>query len=207
MRLLSIILDFILPARDTEVLVARASIETIGALVEPIRTNDGTEALLPYRTQLVKALIVEAKFKDNEKAQRLLGTILADHLRESIAEHAAFEAKTVKIVPVPLSAKRVKERGYNQVERVCRIAMRSLPEIAIDTSTLARTRDTLPQTSISGHVRRTNVIGAFTAQNVNPAYTYIVIDDVTTTGATIQAAVSALQDAGATHVIPVALAH
>ena len=50
--------------------------------------------------------------------------------------------------------------------------------------------------------------GAFgVAHPADPAYTYIVIDDVLTTGATLQAAIDALQNAGADHIIPLALAH
>jgi predicted amidophosphoribosyltransferase len=50
--------------------------------------------------------------------------------------------------------------------------------------------------------------GAFGAtHSADPALTYILIDDVITTGATLQAAVDALTSAGASHIIPLALAH
>ncbi len=205
MRILSRILDLLFPARDTEALVRDASMESAGAHVAPMLRDDGIVALLPYRAPLVKALIVEAKFRDNERAQRLLGSVLAEYLQGCGTEREESQERYA-LVPVPLSRKRLKERGYNQAERICRAALPLLPNMRIE-PVLVRIRHTPPQTELGGLARRKNLAGAFQASGIDASHTYIVIDDVATTGATLRAAISALEGAGATRVIPLALAH
>lgn len=209
MSLLRYILDFLFPPRDTESLVRDATAERVSACVEPRLLPDGTVALLSYRLPLVKALIVEAKFKDNEKAQELLSSVLVEYVREWHAEQSAFESMTCTLIPVPLSAARARERGYNQVERIVFRALGLMPEVAgMETTLLVRTRDTAPQTSLSGTARRQNIQGAFsTTGPCDPSSTYIVIDDVTTTGSTLHEAIETLRNAGATDVSALALAH
>jgi len=198
MRLLSTFLDFLFPVRDTEGLVRDATVTTLGTYARPSIVEE-TITLLPYRSTLVKACIVEAKFRDNTKAQILLGTVLADYLAEI--------PEPLYVIPIPLSTTRYKERGYNQTERIAREALPRLPGVLLDTTILKRVRDTIPQTSLGGRARRTNLAGAFHASGVNPAHTYIVVDDVMTTGATLKTAVSALKEAGAVRIIAIALAH
>lgn len=208
MRALWILLDFLFPPRNTEAFVASATIESLGSHARPRAIDAQTHGLLPYRAPLVKACVVEAKFRDSEKAQRLLGHVLADHLREWSAEQAPFSGNALVIVPVPLAAARMKERGYNQTERIARLATRDLLNIRVDAGLLARVRDTLPQTSLDGHRRRENLAGAFQMIGTpDPRHTYIVFDDVLTTGTTMHACIRALEDAGATSVYAVALAH
>ncbi len=191
------ILDILFPPRAHEVLVRRCTHEELLALMHPARIGTETIALLPYHTPLVQALIIEAKFHNNSRAQELLGYVLKTYLH-------SLQEDSMVLVPVPLSAARRKERGYNQVERVCAHAS----EYALDTSLLVRTRHTLPQTTLGGVERRTNVAGAFsTMRTPDFRYTYICIDDVSTTGATLSAAGSALKEAGATHVVTLAIAH
>ena len=72
---------------------------------------------------------------------------------------------------------------------------------------LTRTRDTPPQSTLDRSARQRNVAGAFAADAAARGATVWLIDDVLTTGATLQAAISALQEAGASHIIPLALAH
>lgn len=208
MRLLAAILDLLFPPRDHEALVRAASAASLGTHAQARLHEDGSISLLPYRAPLVKACIIEAKFRDNERAQELLASVLKSYLSERQAEDALFEAQSLVLVPVPLSAARERERGYNQAERIARRALRELPDITLTQDLLRRTRDTLPQTSLGGQKRRENVAGAFQAtRNLDPAHTYIVFDDVRTTGATLAAATAALRSAGAARICALSLAH
>ena len=208
MRLLVAILDLLFPPRDHEALVRAASAASLGAHLRTRAHEDGSISLLPYRAPLVRACIIEAKFRDNGRAQELLASALASYLFERQAEDAVFEAQSLVLVPIPLSAARERERGYNQAERIARRALRDLPAISLKQDLLRRTRDTLPQTSLGGRKRRENVAGAFSAaRDLDPAHTYIVFDDVRTTGATLAAATDALRAAGAARIYALSLAH
>lgn len=208
MWILRAILDLLFPQSRNASRVTDASPEALGFLVRPEHIGNDIVALIPYRTPLARACIVEAKFKDNERAHDLLAGVLADYLNEWSADETPFTPGALVLVPVPLSKMRLKERGYNQVERIARKAAAKLPDVYLDTDLLIRTRDTLPQTTLSGRARRQNLKGAF-ASSTSPdsEHTYIVFDDVVTTGATLSNALQALRDAGASRVLGLALAH
>lgn len=208
MLLIRLILDLLFPLNDTQAYVQDATLESIGAFARPKHIDEHIVALLPYRRSLVRACIIEAKFKDNERAQQVLAAVLAEYLSEWSAEHTALSSSTLVLVPVPLSASRYAQRGYNQAERIARRAASNLPEVYLDTSLLTRVRDTVPQTSLSGTERRANLEGAFGATfTTDPSHTYIVFDDVTTTGTTLRAAISALKAVHSGKVLGIALAH
>ena len=207
MKLLRAILDLLFPPRDTEALVNEATSESLGALARVRTHEDRTVSLLPYRAPLVKACVTEAKFRDSENAQKLLAAILAEHLWSFVEDLQSYERRTVVLVPVPLSEARRKERGYNQTERIGRRALAGLADVTLDTRILTRTRDTLPQTSLGGRARRENLKGAFSAMHPDASHTYIVFDDVRTTGTTLTEAMRALGNAGATRVYGISLAH
>ncbi len=108
------------------------------------------------------------------------------------------------IVPVPLHARRYRERRYNQSELLARhLAMRL--HIPLETKALQRQRDTQPQVHLSATERQANVVGAFAVPANIDGRTFLgkhilLIDDVFTTGATLSAAATALYQAGATAV-------
>lgn len=195
------ILDILFPPRHSELLVRKLSSEELLARMKPRTLASGAVALLPYRAEPVRALILEAKFWNNTRAQELLGQLLIEYLRSVDLERAT-------LVPVPLSRKRLRERGYNQVQVVAERACASLPDLVLAPELLIRTRHTLPQSTLGGMERRENVTGAFASSGtLDPDHTYIVVDDVITTGATLDAAVSALREAGAQRIIQIGLAH
>lgn len=196
------LLDILFPPRAREVRVRECTREDVLRLLSPTPLTQGGAALLPYREPIVKVLVTEAKFKGSVHAQRLLGEVLRDYLHDWLPDVLTFEERDILVLPVPLSKKRYRERGYNQVEELLRYA-----EVPVATHILKRTRDTAPQTSLGKRARADNMRGAFEARHVNPQYLYIVVDDVTTTGATLNEAVCALKDAGASRVVPIALAY
>jgi len=211
-------LDFLFPPRVDEIALRDISNDDFLTLVVPqlvSETRPDTVMLLPFSDARVRTVIHEAKYHGSKRAFQLLALALAEYLRD--ADDA--DSRRSYIVPIPLGAMRRKERGFNQVEETVRNAIRSLGEEEIHSFVLTpdlliRTRETKSQVSLPRHKREENMRGAFIVspkleerRRINPAYTYIVIDDVLTTGATLQAAVDALKSAGATHIIPLALAH
>ena len=192
-------MDVLFPLRSGEQLVCQASYDDVAKLMHPVALAEGVVALLPYRTALVKALIKEAKFNGNKKAQELLGLVLAEYLQQTLAEDGILGADRYVLQPIPLSEKRKRERGYNQAEEIAKVAARTLGLPVADT--LYRTKDTLPQTSLTREKRLKNMTQAFAVREPSKVL-YILIDDVATTGATLMAAKEMLPGS-----IAIALAH
>ena len=115
------------------------------------------------------------------------------------------------LIPIPLAPKRLQQRGYNQSELLARALARKW-RIPVLPDLLRRTRETPTQTALTPGTRLANVAGAFTALNlgarptpgqrpgVGSPTTFILVDDVFTTGATLAEAARALEQAGATTV-------
>ncbi len=109
------------------------------------------------------------------------------------------------VVPVPLAPSRERQRGYNQARLLAAEVARRL-DLQLDTGLLIRLRDTPPQTSLPRARRLQNVRGAFRALRKLSGARILLVDDVTTTGATIEAAARALRRRGAVWIGALALA-
>ncbi len=105
------------------------------------------------------------------------------------------------MVPVPLHQKRLRERGYHQ-SRLLAGELGKLINLPVVADYLIRQRHTPPQARTSTvEERRSNVANAFTCRNYRLQYKQVLlIDDVTTSGATLNACASALKVVGATSV-------
>lgn len=147
----------------------------------------GVTTLANYNDTRVRALVWEAKYHKNEDALHKIGTMLQEHL-------SSIENPTV--VPIPLSENRLKERGFNQVEEALRAG-----GVEIDTSILVRVRETIPQTQLPRKRRLTNLSGAFDVPEASRGRLrdlhIVLVDDVTTTGATLEEARRTLSRLGA----------
>jgi ComF family protein len=104
----------------------------------------------------------------------------------------------VSLIPVPLGARRARERGYNQSGRIATSLARHVG-VPVRTDLLYRTRETRTQTTLTPQARRANLSGAFTAGDV-AGLAVVLVDDVFTTGATLVSAAEALTAAGAASV-------
>jgi len=101
------------------------------------------------------------------------------------------------IVPVPLHPSRLRKRGYNQAALLAR-AFGARVGLAVDEQALQRVRATASQMRLSAHDRRRNVEGAFCCSNGRvKGHSVLLIDDVCTTGATLEACADALRSGGA----------
>ena len=173
--------DIVFPLRNTASLVRDCTPQTFGKLLIPHFSKAGHIGLLPYRHSVVRAVILEAKFHRNPKAYSLLGAVFTDYVNSMREDMQALHTTSYAILPVPLSENRYRERGYNQVEEV----LKSTP-LSYDTNSLIRVKDTKPQTTLSKKARMTNVTDAFITRGAfQDGVTYIAVDDVTTTGATL----------------------
>lgn len=201
--------DFLFPPRADEKVLREVSADDFLALLSSQLVPDtrpGTTALLPFSDPRVRAAIHEAKYHGSARAFEFLAAVLTDYLHD--VDEGKRRTRFV-LVPVPLGKERLRERGFNQVEEAVRGALRILDgRFTLDTNLLERVKETQSQVSLERRKREENMRGSFGVMSaVDPLCTYLIVDDVITTGATLQAAIDALIEAGATHVIPLALAH
>lgn len=140
-------------------------------------------------------LVHYLKYKGLKEIGDEMGRLFGSELKGS-----PFEEVEV-VVPLPLHRKRERQRGYNQSEWIARGIADSLG-IPLSVGNLVRSRITSTQTRKNRFERWQNVEGIFTVLRPQE-YTgrhVLVVDDVVTTGATLEAAVVALRDAGSSRV-------
>jgi competence protein ComFC len=149
-------------------------------------------------------IIHQLKYRDRPMLAQPLASIMADFLvvRAEIMNDLHFDA----IVPVPLHKSRERSRGYNQSERIARHLSQSL-NLLLDTKVLQRTRSTNSQVGKLRAERLSNLESAFRADPARcTGKTFLLIDDVLTTGSTLNECAKALLAAGANKVYAVTLA-
>jgi ComF family protein len=123
-----------------------------------------------------------------------VATPLAQLLSDFLDSHPL---KGDVIVPVPLHRKRLRQRGYNQASLLAK-ELSVLGSLPVAEDALIRVRDAIPQARArSALERRQNVKGAFACRQGLEGKQVLLIDDVCTTGATLDACATALKAAGA----------
>jgi ComF family protein len=154
----------------------------------------------------LRSLLHLLKYEQLRPAENVLGAKLA----EAIALREITDSKPVLLIPVPLHRSKRRQRGFNQSELLARFALRHLDRsrFALHAGNLRRVRATVSQTGLTRHQRRENVRGAFvvTAPERVQDRSVIVIDDVYTTGTTLNECARVLRAAGAKQVVVASVA-
>ncbi|MFU8787841.1 MAG: ComF family protein [Methylobacter sp.] len=140
----------------------------------------------------IRHLINNLKFNAQYKNARLLGLLLADHLKQN-AELPDL------IMPVPLHKARYRERGFNQAIEIARTVGKEL-HIPLDLGSCRRHRNTQHQTRLSAKKRRKNLKNAFSVIKPIHAQHIALLDDVMTTGSTAHELASILKKNGVSRV-------
>lgn len=152
---------------------------------------DAAVAVFDYE-EPVRHLIHGLKFQRRYAYGRLLGTLLAEAVRTRADLPEC-------LLPVPMHSARYRERGFNHTVEIAQETSRRLG-IALDRTSLRRTRATRPQVGLSIRERARNVRDAFELVQPCPARHLALIDDVVTTGATVNALAKVLKRHGAERV-------
>jgi ComF family protein len=154
-----------------------------------------------YADKSIRALIHEAKFHGNARANTLLNILVVKYLEKHVGK---FDL----IIPIPLSRARMRARGYNQVLEIINSGAEKL-HIPIETTVLVRERDTCPQSELSRSERLTNLHDAFNVvhgEKIKGAH-ILLIDDVSTTGTTLKTAKAMLLPFKPASITLLAIAH
>ncbi len=170
-------------------------------------------SVFAYHDFRVKRLIWMLKYKNTRQVASIFAPALASSLAEFLGEEALFHgSRKIVLVPIPLSKKRMAKRGYNQAELLAKkIAEISANEtILFERNLLRKIIETKPQADIKNRTKRLENLGdcfVVDENRVSNREVVILIDDVTTTGATLTAARKVLRAAGFRKIYALTVAH
>ena len=166
----------------------------------PTSVPYGLYFALPYQNFFTKKLIHQFKYEPfaRELAKSLASLIIAHF---NLSEKSLEYYKDFILVPVPLTKKRQRKRGFNQAEEISR-ELAKLFQISLITDCLLKIKETLPQVELPKSERFEAQKGVFLVKNEEKIQKrkVLLVDDVYTTGATMEEAARVLKNAGAKEV-------
>jgi ComF family protein len=177
-----------------------------------------------YRHPPIKKALWLLKYKGKKRLASIFAEILYGKIIEELSDLSVMENfNNAILIPIPLSAKRYRERGYNQAELICKELIKvdhlrhgvdGKFNFSLEKNVLIKPKETKHQTHIENRTERLkNIIGSFVIKNEQEnagllkGRNIILIDDITTTGATLNEARKTLKQAGARKVIAFTVAH
>ena len=172
------------------------------------RKLSGLYFALPYKERfLTRKLIYQFKYEPYLKnLSKVLAGVLLEHF--VLAKNASANIwENSVLIPVPLQIKKQKDRGYNQAQEIAKELGQTL-NVPFIFDNLAKIKTTAPQMELSAKERQGNLVGAFAIKN--PAQIagkkVFLVDDVYTTGSTMEECARILKEAGAKSVRGIAIA-
>jgi competence protein ComFC len=173
--------------------------------------------LFDYRHIPLKKSIWLLKYKGKRRLANVFAEVMYGRIMEELSELSVLKNfRKPILIPIPLSKKRYRERGYNQTELICRKLMeideKNNPDrnFKLEKNILLKIKETEHQANIKDRRERLkNLSGSFFVKNPDAikGKNIILIDDVLTTGATLNEARKILKESGGRKIIAFTVAH
>ena len=166
---------------------------------------DWTRSIFEYHTT-VSTLITSLKFQRDKPSLKALAWIARPELDECLARLSVKIHEGTCIIPVPLHTSRLRKRTFNQS---LLLARGLFSKFIIENQVVTRVRNNPPQTGLSAQLRRQNVKGIFAISSrelIKNYSRFIIIDDVMTTGSTLEEMAKVLKKEGAQNVSAITMA-
>ncbi|MDO8601428.1 MAG: ComF family protein [bacterium] len=160
---------------------------------------------LSYQNKFIQNLI--KKFKDEPLVKELaptLSSLIIEHFQ--LADQKS-DFKDFILIPLPLVKRRLKWRGYNQAEEIGKY-LAEFFQIPLVSDVLIKIKTTLPQIELAKEKREENIRSAFAIKNPDliQGKKILLVDDIYTTGATMEECARILREAGAKEIIGIVVA-
>jgi competence protein ComFC len=223
MHFLDIILETIFPTKC--ILCGKPSAELcLECLKEaPVAMRESENWIFPsydYRHPVIKKSLQLLKYKGKKRLAKIFAEIIYEKILEELSELSVLENFVDPVlIPIPLSPKRLHERGFNQSQLICEeiIKLNTRQQnlkIKLEKDILIKPKDTEHQAQIKDRrARLKNISGSFAIRNTKEnleklkGKNIILIDDILTTGATLTEARKILKQAGTRKIIAFTVAH
>ncbi len=172
----------------------------------PIGSLDGIVSVVTYNG-VIKKLIRQLKYKPHLSG---LGGTISEIMNEGLAQNEGYYHFIKRfepvIVPIPLSSRRYRERGYNHAEIIASYVAKYFT-LEMSSKILVRIRETKPQYKLDRSERFKNIRGAFgIGENQEIPRSAVIVDDLATTYATLKEAAKVLKQAGSKRILGVSFA-
>jgi ComF family protein len=167
---------------------------------------NGLLAVAPYSNFIIKKLIVQFKYQPFIKDLSTTLAYLIIHYINLIEKQTFFSDKNL-IIPIPLAKRRFRERGFNQSEEIGKKLSEFL-KIPMLNNVLFKIKETQSQVELSKEEREKNIKNVFLIKNSEliEGKKILLLDDVYTTGSTMEEAAKVLKESGAKQVFGIVVA-
>ena len=216
MNIISSILEYIFPTKcigckNIGDILCEKCLEKIPEPRQPV--DNFIHACFSYKNGTLKHSLWLLKYHGRFPIAKILGKVLYEQNLDILAEKKIFGlSNEVLVVPIPITKTRKRGRGYNQSALLAKafVENSSEKEFIYAGEILEKIRETIPQAKLHNRTERLNNLrGAYVLKNGVGVRgkSIVLVDDVSTTGATLKEARRVLREAGARNVIALVVAH
>jgi len=207
-------LDIIFPQSENEQKLETITAEELFRSVPKTQhKNKNIINIFSYDNQLIKKAIWSFKFRNKKRLAKIFAQILYDRLLEDLVDLKTFKNfNNPLLIPIPISKKRFRERGYNQCELIAQELYKLDKNLSfhLEINNLIKTKDTPYQSRTKNKKERLkNLKNCFAVKNPKKIKNknIILLDDIVTTGTTLKEARKALKQNEVKKIICLTIAH